>query len=67
MKLEIRLVFDSEDNIRTDYVKDTIEALLYEKEELDKNISLYWEKKNIYVCKMKKKNTYKILFGEKND
>lgn len=67
MKLEIRLVFDSEDNIRIDYVKDTIEALLYEKEELDKNISLYCEKKNIYVCKMKKKNTYKILFGEKND
>ena len=67
MKLEIRLVFDSEDNIRTDYVKDTIEALLYEKEEIDKNITLYWEKKNIYVCKMKKKNTYKILFGEKND
>lgn len=64
MKLEIRLVFDSEDNIRTDYVKDTIEALLYEKDELDKNISLYWEKKNIYVCKMKKKNTYKILFGK---
>ena len=45
-----------------------IEALLYEKEEIDKaNITLYWEKKNIYVCKMKKKNTYKILFGEKND
>ena len=64
MKLEIKLVFDSEDSIRTDYVKDTIEALLYEKEELDKNISLYWEKKNIYVCKMKKKNTYKILFGK---
>ena len=64
MKLEIRLVFDSEDNIRTDYVKDTIEALLYEKDELDKNISLYWEKKNIYVCKRKKKNTYKILFGK---
>ena len=64
MKLEIKLVFDSEDSIRTDYVKDTIEALLYEKDELDKNISLYWEKKNIYVCKMKKKNTYKILFGK---
>ena len=27
-------------------------------------VSLYWEKKNIYVCKMKKKNTYKILFGK---
>ena len=64
MKLEIKLVFDSEDSIRTDYVKDTIEALLYEKEELDKNITLYWEKKNIYVCKMKNKNTYKILFGK---
>ena len=64
MKLEIKLVFDSEENIRTDYIKDTIEALLYEKEELDKNISLYWEKKNIYVCKRKKKNTYKILFGK---
>lgn len=68
MKLEIKLVFDSEDNIRTDYIKDTIETLLYEKEEIDRNnITLYWEKKNIYVCKMKKKNTYKILFGEKND
>ena len=68
MKLEIKLVFDSEENIRTDYIKDTIEALLYEKEEIDRNnITLYWEKKNIYVCKMKKKNTYKILFGEKND
>lgn len=68
MKLEIKLVFDSEDSIRTDYVKDTIEALLYRKEEIDKaNITLYWEKKNIYVCKMRNKNTYKILFGEKND
>ena len=65
MKLEIKLVFDSEDNIRTDYVKVTIEALLYEKEELDKNITLYWEKKDIYVCKMKAKDTYKILFGDR--
>lgn len=62
----MKIILDLKDdkNIRTDYIKDTIEALLIEKEEMDKNnITLYWEKKNIYVHKMKAKNTYKILFG----
>lgn len=66
MKIIIEIKDDK--NIRTDYIKDTIEALLIEKEEIDKaNITLYWEKKNIYVKKMKAKNTYKIYFGVSNE
>ena len=63
-KLKINLVFNNEDNIRTDWIQDVIDVLLVEKEEIDKaNVTIYWEKKNIYIRKLGGNNTYKILFG----
>lgn len=47
-----------------DFIQKAINALLNEKEELEKDITLYWENNNIYVKKMKPKDTYRIYFGE---
>ena len=65
--MKIILEFKQKDinDMRTDWIENTINVLFDEKDELDKNITLYWEKKDIYVCKMKAKDTYKILFGDR--
>ena len=62
--MKITLQFKKEDLIRMDFIEKAISALLNEKEELEKDITLYWENHNIYVKKMKPKDTYKIYFGE---
>ena len=62
--MKITLEFKKEDLIRMDFIEKAINALLNEKEELKKGITLYWENNNIYVKKMKPKDTYKIYFGE---
>lgn len=62
--MKITLQFKKEDLIRMDFIEKAINALLNEKEELEKDITLYWENNNIYVKKMKPKDTYKIYFGE---
>lgn len=62
--MKITLQFKKEDLIRMDFIEKAINALLNEKEELEKDITLYWENHNIYVKKMKPKDTYKIYFGE---
>jgi hypothetical protein len=67
MKIILEFKHKDINDIRVDYIEDTVNTLLLEKEELDKNITLYWEKKDIYVCKMKAKDTYKILFGDRNE
>ena len=61
--MKITLEFKKEDLIRMDFIEKAINALLNEKEELEKGITLYWENNNIYVKKMKPKDTYKIYFG----
>lgn len=65
MKIILEFKHKDIDDIRTDWIENTINVLFDEKEELDKNITLYWENKDIYVCKMKAKDTYKILFGDR--
>jgi len=65
MKIILEFKHKDINDIRTDWIENTINVLFNEKEELDKNITLYWEKKDIYVRKMKAKNTYKILFGDR--
>lgn len=62
--MKITLKFKTEDLVRMDFIQKAIYALLDEKEELEKGITLYWENNNIYVKKMKPKGTYKIYFGE---
>ena len=62
--MKITLEFKKEDLIRMDFIEKAINALLNEKEELEKGITLYWENNNIYVEKMKPKDTYRIYFGE---
>ena len=62
--MKITLEFKKEDLIRMDFIEKAINALLDEKEELEKDITLYWENHNIYVKKMKPKDTYRIYFGE---
>ena len=62
--MKITLEFKKEDLIRMDFIEKAISALLNEKEELEKDITLYWENHNIYVKKMKPKDTYRIYFGE---
>ena len=62
--MKITLEFKREDLIRMDFIQKAINALLSEKEELEKGITLYWENNNIYVKKMKPKDTYRIYFGE---
>ena len=62
--MKITLEFKKEDLIRMDFIEKAINALLNEKEELEKDITLYWENHNIYVKKMKPKDTYRIYFGE---
>ena len=62
--MKITLQFKKEDLIRMDFIEKAINALLNEKEELEKDITLYWENHNIYVKKMKPKDTYRIYFGE---
>lgn len=66
MKIILEFKHKDINDIRTDWIENTINVLFDEKEELDKNITLYWENKDIYVCKMKAKDTYKILFGDRN-
>lgn len=67
MKIILEFKHKNVNDIRVDYIEDVIKALLLEKEEIDRNnVVLYWEKKNIYVRKMKPKDTYKILFGDGN-
>ena len=65
MKIILEFKHKDINDTRTDWIENTINVLFDEKEELDKNITLYWEKKDIYVCKMKAKDTYKILFGDR--
>lgn len=65
MKIILEFKHKDINDIRTDWIENTINVLFDEKEELDKNSTLYWEKKDIYVYKMKSKNTYKILFGDR--
>ena len=65
MKIILEFKHKDINDIRTDWIENTINVLFDEKEELDKNITLYWENKDIYVCKMKAKDTYKILFGDR--
>lgn len=65
MKIILEFKHKDINNIRTDWIENTINALFDEKEEIDKDITLYWEKKDIYVRKMKAKDTYKILFGDR--
>lgn len=67
MKIILEFKHKDINDIRTDWIENTINVLFNEKEELDKDITLYWEKKDIYVCKMKAKDTYKILFGDINE
>ncbi len=49
MKIILEFKHKDINDIRVDYIEDTVNTLLLEKEELDKNITLYWEKKDIYV------------------
>lgn len=65
MKIILEFKHKDINDIRTDWIENTINVLFDEKDELDKNSTLYWEKKDIYVCKMKAKDTYKILFGDR--
>ena len=67
MKIILEFKHKDINDIRTDWIENTINVLFDEKEEIDKDITLYWEKKDIYVCKMKAKDTYKILFGDRNE
>jgi hypothetical protein len=63
-RIKINLVFETETQIREDYIVDTIRTLLYEKDEIDNsNITLYWENKNIYVKRLNN-GAYKIYFGK---
>ena len=62
--MKITLEFKKEDLIRMDFIEKAINALVNEKEELENGITLHWENNNIYVEKMKPKDTYRIYFGE---